>query len=54
MYLRKVFSNNKFGVKYNLRKFSFMDQFTKNSTAFRMTKYDPKKELEVIFNFLNF
>ena len=51
MYLRKLISKNKFNVNLTKKNFSFMDQFNKASTAFRMTKYDPKKELEVNFTF---
>ena len=41
-------------MKMQTGKFSIMSRLTNNSLAFRMTKYDPTKELEVykeIFKF---
>ena len=31
----------------SFKKFSVLDKFNRNSLAYRMTKYDPSKELEV-------
>ena len=45
MYLRKVLNNSKKIFKKN---FSILDNFTKNTVAYRLGKYDPTKELEVM------
>jgi len=55
MYLRKFLSKSNFSSVFNKtakRGFSFFKDFNANTLAFRATKYDPTKELEVII-FLN-
>lgn len=57
MYLRNVFKgNNSMSTKtiYNKinKKFSLLDSITRNNLSFRMTKYDPTKEIEVKNTFL--
>ena len=53
MYLKKLFAKNKlnsFGLnKIANKKFSIFSNFNKETLAFRSTKYDPKKQLEVNF-----
>ena len=52
MYLKKLLAQNKlsFGLnKIANKKFSFFANFNKETTAFRATKYDPTKQLEVYF-----
>jgi hypothetical protein len=39
-------------MKINKGNFSILNKLTNNSLAFRMTKYDPTKELEVNKEFL--
>ena len=50
MYLRssKVMPKINNLLKLRAGKFSIMNRLTNNSLAYRMTKYDPTKELEVI------
>lgn len=51
MYLRKFLSKSNFSSALNKtakRGFSFFKDFNANTLAFRATKYDPTKELEVI------
>ena len=54
MYLKKLFAKNKlntFGLnKIANKNFSIFANFNKETLAFRSTKYDPKKQLEVNFN----
>ena len=55
MYLRNVLKGKNplsFTKNFN-KKFSVLDAFTRDSLSFRMTKYDPTKELEVNY-ILNF
>ncbi len=47
MYLRKAFNQSKTLLK-SRKNFSILDNFTKNTLAYRLGKYDPTKELEVI------
>ena len=49
MYLRNVLKgNNSRSFTKNLnKKFSILDVFSRDSLSYRMTKYDPTKELEV-------
>jgi len=51
MYLRTFFRGNNVNSLYrNLnRKFSILDKLGRDTLSFRMTKYDPTKELEVSF-----
>jgi hypothetical protein len=54
MYLRNVMPKINNLIKLQKGKFSILDRLTQGSYAYRMTKYDPTKELEVnpiIFNF---
>lgn len=50
MYLKKLFAKNKlsFGIN-NIanKKFSIFANFNKETLAFRATKYDPTRQLEV-------
>ena len=46
MYLRKSLNQAKTLVK-SRKNFSILDNFTKNTLAYRLGKYDPTKELEV-------
>ncbi len=48
MYLRKFLNTNKLLTKLKKSNFSLLDNFTKNTVAYRLGKYDPSKELEVI------
>ncbi len=50
MYLRKFLSKSNILSVFNKtskRSFSFFKDFNANTLAFRATKYDPTKELEV-------
>jgi hypothetical protein len=50
MYLKKLFAKNKlsFGLnKIANKNFSFFANFNKETLAFRATKYDPTRQLEV-------
>lgn len=50
MYLRKFLGKSNIYSAFNKttkRGFSFFKDFNANTLAFRATKYDPKKELEV-------
>jgi hypothetical protein len=50
MYLRKFLVKSNFASAFNKttkRSFSFFKDFNANTLAFRATKYDPSKELEV-------
>lgn len=49
MYLRNALSKSKSNGLFGKlsKKFSVLDRFTMNTMSFRMTKYDPTKELEV-------
>lgn len=50
MYLRKFLGKSNINSVFNKtskRGFSFFKDFNANTLAFRATKYDPKKELEV-------
>ena len=49
MYLRKLLSKSDFNpINKTLKKgFSFFKDFNANTLAFRSSKYDPAKELEV-------
>lgn len=47
MYLRKFSQRAKFLSNNFGKKFSIGDFINRNSLAFRMTKYDPTKEIEV-------
>ena len=49
MYLRNVLrGKNSFALSKNsFKRFSILDSFNGDSVSFRMTKYDPTKELEV-------
>ena len=49
MYLKKLFAKNKpsFLNKIAKKDFSIFANFSKETTAFRATKYDPTKQLEV-------
>jgi hypothetical protein len=44
-FTKKSFTNNSFKKYFG----SFTDALNRNSLAYRMTKYDPTKELEVIY-----
>jgi hypothetical protein len=46
MYLKKLINNTKTFIK-SKKNFSILDNFTKNTVAYRLGKYDPSKELEV-------
>lgn len=51
MYLRKFLGKSNLISPFNKtlrRGFSFLKDFNSNTLAFRATKYDPHKELEVI------
>ena len=50
MYLKKFFGKDKFSFGFNKivnKKFSMFPSFNKETLAFRATKYDPTKQLEV-------
>lgn len=50
MYLRKFLAKDKLSFGFNKilnKNFSFLSNFNKETLAFRATKYDPKKQLEV-------
>jgi predicted RNA-binding protein len=48
MYLRNVFKGkNSFLYKSSMKRFSVLDVFNRDSVSYRMTKYDPTKEIEV-------
>ncbi len=48
MYLRNVFKGkNSFLNKNSIKRFSVLDVFNRDSLSYRMTKYDPTKEIEV-------
>jgi len=50
MYLRKLLGKSNISSVFNKnvkRNFSFFKDFNANTLAFRATKYDPTKELEV-------
>jgi hypothetical protein len=52
MYLRKLIGKSNFISGFDKtikRNFSFFKDFNANTLAFRSTKYDPTKELEVYF-----
>jgi hypothetical protein len=53
MYLRLSHAMPKINTIMKLQKgqFSILNKLTSNSQAYRMTKYDPTKELEVIRNY---
>ena len=50
MYLKKFLAKDKFSFGLNKivnKKFSMFPSFNKETLAFRATKYDPTKQLEV-------
>jgi hypothetical protein len=49
MYLRSILSKNNgmSFLKMSSKRFSLLDRFGLNTLSYRMTKYDPTKELEV-------
>lgn len=50
MYLRNVLKGGKLCSLSNVSKknFSILDRITRDTLSYRMSKYDPTKELEVI------
>ncbi len=54
MYLRNVLKGNKLSTfsRFSNKKFSILDVLNRDTISYRMSKYDPTKELEVnLFKF---